>query len=266
MIVTDSQRSDDNSQVTDTDSHARDEHSHLTDAHSHATGEDSQLSDKDSQSNGENSQPFVADSQIKNPPITLETVNQIAVVRFNRPKERNPLSVFVLEELDRIVSALDSNVKALIFTGGVDVFASGANLREIAALETESEVRAFGLRGQRLMQKIADSPLLTIAAVNGYCFGGAFDLALACKTRIAAPNAVFSHPGANLGIITGWGGTQRLPRIVGEAAALEMFLTAKRIDASEALRIGLVSEIAANVREFARQFALENIDAEARTR
>ncbi|MDQ4123607.1 MAG: enoyl-CoA hydratase/isomerase family protein [Acidobacteriota bacterium] len=179
-------------------------------------------------------------------PILIETQNQICVVRFNRSEERNPLSVVVLEELDRIISSLDSNTQTLIFTGSGDVFASGANLREIAALKTEREVREFGLRGQRLMQKIADLPISTIAAVNGFCFGGAFDLALACRVRIASPNAIFSHPGANLGIITGWGGTQRLPRIIGEAAALEMFLTAKRISADVALKIGLISRITQN--------------------
>jgi enoyl-CoA hydratase len=184
---------------------------------------------------------IVSGSESKAVEFAIE--NDIAVIRFNRPKERNPLSVAVLNELDVFFSALDENFTAVIFTGSEDVFASGANLREISELKTESEIREFGLRGQNLMNKIAAAPCLTVAAVNGYCFGGAFDLALACKIRIAAPDAMFSHPGANLGIITGWGGTQRLPRIVGEFAALEMFLTAKRIDAREALRIGLVSEI-----------------------
>ena len=184
-------------------------------------------------------------------PILIDTQNHISVVRFNRPKERNPLSAAVLKELDQIVSSLDSNIKTLIFTGSEDVFASGANLREIAALKTEREVREFGLRGQRLMQKIADLPFPTIAAVNGFCFGGAFDLALACSVRIASSNAVFSHPGANLGIMTGWGGTQRLPKIVGEAKALEFFLTAKRFSAEEALQIGLISQISENPLETA---------------
>ncbi|HEX8567774.1 MAG TPA: enoyl-CoA hydratase/isomerase family protein [Pyrinomonadaceae bacterium] len=184
-------------------------------------------------------------------PILIDTQNHISVVRFNRPKERNPLSVAVLKELDQIVSSLDSNIKTLIFTGSKDVFASGANLREIAALKTKGEAREFGLRGQRLMQKIADLPFPTIAAVNGFCFGGAFDLALACSVRIAGSNAVFSHPGANLGIITGWGGTQRLPRIVGEAKALEFFLTSRRFSAEEALQIGLISQISENPLETA---------------
>ena len=93
------------------------------------------------------------------------------------------------------------------------------------------------------MQKIADAPQLTIAAINGYCMGGALDLALACDIRLASSEAVFSHPGAKLGIITGWGGTQRLPRIVGRARALELFATARRITSLEALQNGLVTQV-----------------------
>jgi enoyl-CoA hydratase/carnithine racemase len=96
------------------------------------------------------------------------------------------------------------------------------------------------------MNKINESGKKTIAVINGFCFGGALDLALSCHVRIASPGAIFSHPGVNLGIITGWGGTQRLPRLVGEAKALEMFLTAKRVDAAEALRIGLIDKISEN--------------------
>jgi enoyl-CoA hydratase/carnithine racemase len=93
------------------------------------------------------------------------------------------------------------------------------------------------------MSKIASAPQKTIAAINGFCFGGALDLALACDIRIASTNAVFSHPGVGLGIITGWAGTQRLPRLVGQANALEIFLTAGRIKADEAFRIGLVDVV-----------------------
>ena len=101
------------------------------------------------------------------------------------------------------------------------------------------------------MRKISELPNLTIAFINGFCFGGGLDLALSCKERIAAPNAMFCHPGANLGIMTGWGGTQRLPRLVGEARALEMFLLAKRVDAQEALQIGLVDEIKEDLNQVA---------------
>lgn len=188
--------------------------------------------------------------------IVVQSEN-ICVIRFNNSAERNPLSVEVLIELDSILGEQIPKSKAMIFTGTEDVFASGADLREISALESEREVREFGLRGQLLMQKIAAAPCQTVAAINGYCFGGAFDLALACKIRVASPIAVFSHPGANLGIITGWGGTQRLPRLIGEALALEMFLTAKRIEANEALQIGLVNQISDNLLEKAFELATD---------
>lgn len=179
-----------------------------------------------------------------NEAVIVEKLNQAIIIKFNRPEIRSPLSIFVLEKLHRIADEikLSENAKTIIFTGADDVFASGADLREIAQV-TEETAREFALRGQTLMNKIAALNQTTIAAINGFCFGGALDLALACDARIASPNAEFSHPGANLGIMTGWGGTQRLPRLIGEAKALEMFLTAKRIDSTEALRIGLIDEI-----------------------
>lgn len=179
-----------------------------------------------------------------NDAILTEIIDKYLIVRFNRPEIRSPLSIFVMEKLHRIIDEIetDKTIKTLIFTGAEDVFASGADLREIAKVTKETG-REFALRGQTLMSKIADLEQITIAAINGFCFGGALDLALSCDKRIASPNAQFSHPGANLGIMTGWGGTQRLPRLVGEAKALEMFLTAKRVDANEALQIGLIDEI-----------------------
>lgn len=177
--------------------------------------------------------------------ILIERIDDAKIIRFNRPQTRNPLFVEVLETLDKILDAEFSNpkIKKIIFTGSADVFASGANLNEIAALD-ETTAKAFGERGQNLMQRIYQSDKLCIAAVNGFCFGGAFDLALACRARVASPSALFSHPGANLGIMTGWGGTQLLPRLVGESVALDMFLTAKRMSAAEALKINLIDRIA----------------------
>jgi enoyl-CoA hydratase/carnithine racemase len=93
------------------------------------------------------------------------------------------------------------------------------------------------------MQRVADASALTIAAINGYCMGGGLDLALSCRLRFASKTAVFAHPGARLGIITGWGGTQRLPRLIGAARALEFFTTARRLNSQEALEIGLVDRI-----------------------
>lgn len=167
-----------------------------------------------------------------------------AIIRLNRPAERNPLSISTLESLDEIFSALAgrSDINKIIFTGANEVFASGANIREVSALTTET-AHEFARRGQRLMQKIADSSALTIAAINGYCMGGGLDLALSCRLRFASKTAVFAHPGARLGIITGWGGTQRLPRLVGAARALEFFMTARRLSSQEALEIGLVDRV-----------------------
>lgn len=192
--------------------------------------------------------------------IELENLANNLIIRFNRPEIRSPLSVFVLEELDEILNETAKNeaIEKIIFTGKQDVFASGADLREIAEI-TEKTAKDFARFGQNLMNKIANSSKLTIAAINGFCFGGALDLALACNKRIASPNAQFCHPGVGLGIITGWSGTQRLPRLIGEAAALEMFLTAKRIDAAEALRIGLIDEIAEDCLKFANQIGSENV-------
>jgi enoyl-CoA hydratase/carnithine racemase len=177
--------------------------------------------------------------------IETEREHGKLVVRFVRPEVRNPLSNEVLTELEEILTELkaERTIGRLIFTGSENVFASGADLNQIGRL-TSDTAGDFGRRGQSLMVRIAELPILTIAAINGYCFGGALDLALACRKRIAGPKATFCHPGAGLGIITGWGGTQRLPKLIGQARALEMFFTASPISAEEALRIGLVDAVA----------------------
>lgn len=176
--------------------------------------------------------------------LSIEYAGEAAIIRFTRPEIRNPLSVAVIDQLHLALDdvAARPETRRLIFTGTGESFASGANLREIAAVTAEM-APGFARYGQDFMQRVADLAVNTIAAVNGWCFGGALDLALACDRRIASPNAQFAHPGAGLGIITGWGGTQRLPRLVGTANALEMFFTASPIDAERAIAIGLVDEI-----------------------
>jgi enoyl-CoA hydratase len=176
--------------------------------------------------------------------ILTDVIGAIAVIRFNRPAARNPLSSDTLNELSTALSALTAreDLKAIIFTGVEDVFASGADIRQLAQLD-ENDAWEFSRLGQQLFQTIADAKQVTIAAINGYCMGGALDLALACDIRIASPHAVFRHPGARLGIITGWGGTQRLPRLVGRTRALEFFLTARLVMSQEALDGGLVRGI-----------------------
>ena len=188
--------------------------------------------------------------------IIEEHSPSIIVIRLNHPAARNPLSLDTLAELHAHVAACAarSDLKAIILTGAEDVFASGANLRELQQL-TPLTAKEFARTGQRLMKSIADAAPLTIAAINGYCMGGGLDLALACNMRCAAPTAVFAHPGAQLGIITGWGGTQRLPRLIGQTRALEMFLTARRVSATEALAFALIDHIADPVLDFALALA-----------
>jgi enoyl-CoA hydratase len=178
------------------------------------------------------------------PAIVVEVNGPIAILRFANPQQRNPLSAATLKELQSALKELTEqlNLECFIFTGTADVFASGADIRELATLDRVN-AQEFSSFGQEVFQAIAEAPQLTIAAINGYCMGGALDLELACDIRIASSNATFAHPGARLGIITGWGGTQRLPRTIGRAAALDMFLTARRIDAAGALRGGLVSRL-----------------------
>lgn len=176
--------------------------------------------------------------------ILTEVVDAIQIIRFNKPQERNPLSIQTLRELNEILAEISTTeeVRAIIFTGAADVFASGANIRELSRLDPTTAAE-FSRLGQQIFQRIATAKQLTIAAVNGYCMGGALDLALACDIRLASSQAVFAHPGAKLGIITGWGGTQRLPRLIGRARALDLLLTARSIDSTEALAAGLVTGV-----------------------
>lgn len=188
--------------------------------------------------------------------ITTKILGRIVVVTINNARQRNPLSVATLQQLESVISELFSrdDIHSVIFTGAEDVFASGANIRELTKLSPEA-ARQFSRFGQNVFQMIARSKQITIAAINGYCMGGALDLALACDIRVAAESAVFSHPGAKLGIITGWGGTQRLPRIIGRARALEFFATARRYSSAEALEVGLVSRVSDPVIDCAMECA-----------
>ncbi len=138
----------------------------------------------------------------------------------------------------------------LVITGNAHFFSAGADLNEIAAL-TGAQAFLFAQMGQRLMDAVASFPSPAIAAVNGYCMGGGLDLALACHHRVAGPHALFGHRGAALGLITGWGGTQRLPRLIGKAGALQMFLAAEKLHAPRALEVGLVYAVVEDPVEWA---------------
>ena len=146
----------------------------------------------------------------------------------------------VVEELR--TEAESGSLNRLIITGNDKFFSAGADLNEISQL-TAPQAFEFSRQGQELMLAIDHFPVPVIAAIRGYCMGGGMDLALACDYRIAAPNAVFGHRGASLGLMTGWGGTQRLPRLIGKARAMQMFLLAEMVKADEALRIGLLDKI-----------------------
>lgn len=184
--------------------------------------------------------------------IVTDFIDSIAILRFNRPAKRNPLSLATLQELKSVLSEVlpRNEIDSIIFTGTDDVFASGADIRELARLDPVSAME-FSEFGQGLFQSIVDARQVTIAAINGYCMGGALDLALACDVRVASRSAVFSHPGGKLGIITGWGGTQRLPRLIGRARALELFATAGRYSGEAALEMGLITRLADPVLECA---------------
>jgi enoyl-CoA hydratase/carnithine racemase len=134
---------------------------------------------------------------------------------------------------------------ALVIAGNDKFFSAGADLTEILELKGPAAFE-FSKMGQRLMQQITEFPAPVYAAVSGYCMGGGLDLALACHRRIASPHAIFGHRGAALGLLTGWGGTQRMPRVMGKGRALEMFVAAMKVTAEHALHIGLVDAIAAD--------------------
>jgi enoyl-CoA hydratase/carnithine racemase len=146
-----------------------------------------------------------------------------------------------IEELSTDVDR--GSLKRVVITGNEKFFSAGADLNELSQL-TAAQAFEFSREGQALMMVIDQFPGPVIAAIRGYCMGGGMDLALACDYRIAAPTAVFGHRGASLGVITGWGGTQRLPLLIGKARAMQMFLLAEMVKADEALDIGLVDAIA----------------------
>ena len=173
-----------------------------------------------------------------------ESRDHAVVLRLISGDGTNRLTRARVQALTAAVEELASHPPScLVLTGNAHFFSAGADLNEIAAL-TGPEAFRFAHMGQQLMSAVAQFPVPTIAAIHGYCMGGGLDLALACDRRIAGPHALFGHRGAALGLITGWGGTQRLPRLIGKARALQMFLAAEKVHASRALELGLVDEIA----------------------
>ena len=169
----------------------------------------------------------------------------IAVITINRPDKLNALNVTVIDELDKCLQVLkdDNSIKVVIITGaGEKAFVAGADIKQFTQLTPESAV-TFAQRGQAVFNAIENLGKPVIAAVNGFALGGGCELALACHVRIASSRAKFGQPEVKLGVIPGYGGTQRLPRIVGEGIATELILTGGMVDAERAERIGLVSSV-----------------------
>jgi enoyl-CoA hydratase/carnithine racemase len=175
-------------------------------------------------------------------PIQVNYLRTHGEIRLASKDDTNRLSRECVRELHAAVRMLRRDPKPLIITGNPKFFSAGAELAEIQEISGSSALD-FARMGQDLMNAIAQFPCPVYAAIHGYCLGGGLDLALACHRRIASPHAVFGHRGAALGLVTGWGGTQRLPRIVGKARALQMLVAAEKLQAKDALAIGLIDAI-----------------------
>ena len=170
---------------------------------------------------------------------------RIATVTINRPEKLNALNAVAKKELHAVFSSIrnDASIDVVILTGaGEKAFVAGTDIAELTTLDTATG-REFSARGQEVFNLIEHLGKPVIAAVNGYALGGGCELALACHLRVASENAKFGQPEVNLGIIPGYGGTQRLARLIGRGRAMELILTGDLVDATEALRMGLVNAV-----------------------
>jgi enoyl-CoA hydratase len=193
--------------------------------------------------------------------LVLERDGAVATVTFNRPHVLNALNQQLLAELDAAMSVLDADeaVGAILLTGaGEKAFVAGADINELAQ-QTPVGGRELARKGQAIFTRIERASKPVIAVINGFCLGGGCELALACTFRFAADTAEIGQPEINLGIIPGYGGSQRLPRLVGKDRAMDLILTGRRIRAHEALSMGLVTRVvpAASLRDEALAFARE---------
>ena len=187
----------------------------------------------------------------------LDAASGILTLTLNRPSKLNALNAATIEDIGAAVQrALDApEVRGILLTGsGEKAFVAGADIAELAAL-TAAQARRAAERGQEVFCRIEESTKPVVAAVNGFALGGGCELAMACHLRVAAENARFGQPEVNLGLLPGYGGTQRLPQLVGRAKALELLLTADQLRADEALRLGLVNHVVplAELLPFCRQ-------------
>ncbi len=199
------------------------------------------------------------------PTLLCEQTGSVALVTLNRPDVLNALNTAVFDDLEAVFTQLgaDPGVRAILLTGaGEKAFAAGADIRELAETDAISGQRK-ALRGQAVFDRIERSPKPVIALVNGFALGGGCELAMSCHLRIAGTRARFGQPEVKLGLIPGYGGTQRLPRLVGPGAALKLLLTGEIIAADEALRLGLVEEVVASEDLLARGQAVAALIAAA---
>ena len=178
--------------------------------------------------------------------LRLELRPPIAVVTLDRPKVLNALNAATISELGAAFETIasDSSIGVVLLTGaGGRAFAAGADISELSSVTTPEAGRAFALKGQQVFRRIETLGKPVIACIQGFSLGGGCELAMACTFRIAADDARLGQPEVKLGVIAGYGGTQRLPRLVGRGAALKLLLAGEMINAQEALRIGLVDEV-----------------------
>ena len=176
--------------------------------------------------------------------LKLEVADRVATITVNRPDKLNALNDATMLELDAAVDEIRGNdsVAGVILTGAGRAFVAGADISELRA-KSATEAYALARRGQDVFRRLETSPKPVIAAVNGFALGGGCELAMACHVRIASEAAKFGQPEVKLGVIPGYGGTQRLTRLVGRGRALQLLLTGEMIDATEAYRIGLVNRL-----------------------
>lgn len=176
--------------------------------------------------------------------IELTRIEEFALITLNRPDALNALSFALIDDLARVLDEVArSDARALLIIGaGQKAFCAGADIKELTGRSLVQQKRGAEL-GQATLSKIEHLPMPSVAIINGYAFGGGVEMALACTLRIATRNAKIGLPEIKLGLIPGYGGTQRLPRVIGEARAMEMILTGRTVDAEEALRIGLVHRL-----------------------
>lgn len=190
--------------------------------------------------------------------ILLEKRAPLGTVTLNRPQVLNALNAALLTELTEAIEGLaaDPEIRVILLTGaGPKAFAAGADIAELAALDADSG-RAYAAQGQAFTRKLETCGKPVIAVLNGFALGGGCELAMACTLRIAADTAKLGQPEVKLGVIAGFGGTQRLPRLVGRGVALRLLLTGSVLSADEALRIGLVDEVVPAAELMARAEAL----------